>query len=88
MRYTSTNFRKEWRQLQRAKQTDFPEIAKVFSSGDSKAQYKILEDYVKNGNNLEKTEATFRAIRMKEQFLHTGRCQMTLQQMREAKFSE
>lgn len=88
---TSTSHRAEWQLLTRVAQgpraTEFPELASMFS-GSKQQKQETLRRFVSEGCNLESCEASFRAKKELSLKLHAGRQQMTIVQMREAKFTE
>ena len=67
--------------------TEFPELASMFS-GSKQQKQEVLQRFVSEGCNLESCEASFKAKKELSLKLHAGRQQMTILQMREAKFTE
>ena len=87
----STNYRKEYQVLKRIAEgpraLQFPNIAKAFS-GTKQEQREVLKSFLVNGGNLDDVEATVEASRTRSDEMAGVRELLTIEQMREAKFSE
>lgn len=87
----SSNYRKEYQILKRIadgpRALQFPHIAKAFS-GTKQEQREVLKSFLVNGGNLDHVEASVEASRTRSDEMAGVRELLTIEQMREAKFSE
>ena len=89
---TSTTHKRQFMSLQRVvtgpRAASFPEISKIFGSGNKMDKLRVLKAFVQNGENLDALESSFRSSRTHSETTRTTRRLMTIRQMREAGFSE
>ena len=89
---TSTTHKRQFMTLQRVvsgpRAASFPEINKMFGSGNKMDRLRVLKAFVQNGENLDALESSFRSNRTHSETTRTTRCLMTIREMREAGFSE
>lgn len=89
--YTSKNFKKQWAVLDRVargpRAAEFPEIAKLFGSGNSSDQRQCLRKFIQSGSNLAATEADMVASRERSDLFHRKRKLLTLKQMSDSGYS-
>ena len=89
---TSSTHKRQFMTLQRVvsgpRAASFPEINKMFGSGNKMDKLKVLKAFVLNGENLDALESSFRSSRTHSETTRTTRRLMTIREMREAGFSE
>lgn len=87
----SSNYRKEYQVLKRIAEgpraLQFPNIAKAFG-GTKEEQREVLKSFLVSGGNLDHVEASVEASRTRSDETAGVRELLTIEQMREAKFSE